>query len=348
MSNSALKIGILGAGKFGTALASIIARKHDVLMFTRQEENILSINRDHQHSYLGYVLSDRVVATNDIEKLCDQCQLIFPVIPSEIFREVMKQFNPYLRPDHFLIHGTKGLYVEPTFFENKQGTLRRNEVLTMSEIIEQETSVLRIGCISGPNLSEEIMEGQPTATVVSSKFREVILAGKNALNTKVFRVFESTEIKGAELAGTLKNIIAIGSGILAGKGLGKNMQAMLITKGLSEIVHLGKSLDISPSIFLGTAGLGDVIATATSVKSRNFRFGKAIGAGRSVQEIMVSSDELVEGYRTLKIAHGLIKHYKLRLPITTLLYRMVYEAYDLQLAIEYLMQFPYDKDVGFL
>lgn len=342
------KIGILGAGRFGTALATLVARKHEVLIYTRQEENIQSINEENRHSYLGYELSPRIKATNTAKEFCEQCRLIFPVVPSENFRKVMQSFSSYLKPYHILIHGTKGLDVAPEIYDREPLILNRKEVFTMSEIIEQETQVLRVGCVSGPNLAEEIMDGQPTATVIASEFKEVIDQGKQALNCSIFRVFESSEIRGAELAGAFKNIIAIGSGMLLGRGLGKNIQSMLITKGLSEIIYLGKELEIHPSVFLGTAGLGDVIATATSEKSRNYSFGLKIGEGAALDEIKSDYEELVEGVRTLRIAYGLNKHFALHLPITDLLYRIVFEDYPLEDAIRYLMYFPYDVDVGFL
>jgi glycerol-3-phosphate dehydrogenase (NAD(P)+) len=342
------KIGILGAGRFGTALAVLVARKHDVLIYTRQEDNIQSINAHHKHSYLGYELSPRIKATSNALDFCSQCRLIFPVVPSENFRFVMRSYSNNIKPYHILIHGTKGLDVDPDIYNREPLFLSRKEVFTMSEIIEQETQVLRVGCISGPNLAEEIMDGQPTATVIASEFEEVIAQGKSALNCSIFRVFESPEIRGAELAGAFKNIIAIGSGILEGRGLGKNIQSMLITKGLSEIIYLGKELDIHPSVFLGTAGLGDVIATATSEKSRNYSFGLRIGRGAALEDIKNDYKELVEGVRTLRIAHGLNRYFELHLPITDLLYKIVFDEYPLEDAIKYLMYFPYDVDVGFL
>lgn len=341
-------VGVIGAGRFGTAIASLLSKNIDVLIYTRSNETCQSINESHYHPTLNYNLNQSISSTSDIEEICRKCRIIFPVIPSQYFRSTIKEFNRYLTPAHFLIHGTKGFDVDPILLEKNPPKLDRKEVFTMSEIIEQESQVVRIGCISGPNLSEEIMQDQPTATVIASRYQEVIDIGKRVLKSDKLRVFESFEIRGAELAGAFKNIIAIGAGILYGRGYGKNIQAMIITKGLAEIIYLGKSLGLDPSIFLGTAGLGDLIATATSNKSRNFSFGIKLGHGETLESTLENQTDLAEGIRTIKIVHGLQTHYQLKLPIISLLYRIIYEGYDQDEAMKFLMNFPYDKDVDFL
>jgi glycerol-3-phosphate dehydrogenase (NAD(P)+) len=218
----------------------------------------------------------------------------------------------------------------------------------MSEIILQETVVKRVGCLSGPNLAAEIMDGQPTATVVGSRFNEVIMEGKRVLSSKHFHVFGTHDILGAELAGALKNSIAIGSGILGGKGMGKNIQAMLITRGLIEMVHFGKAMGATSKAFFGTAGVGDLVATATSKNSRNYTFGYRLGIGDSMDEIIESMPERAEGLRTLEITYLLSKYYKLRVPITQMLYNVVFKGFNIERAIDYLITYPYDVDVDFL
>ena len=208
--------------------------------------------------------------------------------------------------------------------------------------------VLLVGCLSGPNLASEIMDGQPTATVIGSHFDEVIRLGKRVLSSEHFHVFGTSDLLGAELAGALKNMIAIGSGILKGKGLGKNIQAMLITRGLTEMVHFGNAMGSSSSAFFGTAGIGDLVATATSKDSRNFTFGYRLGMGESIEEIESTMPELAEGVRTLKIARQLAKYYKLRVPITEMLYQIVFEDFDIDRAIHFLITYPYDVDVDFI
>ncbi|MCB0706298.1 MAG: NAD(P)-dependent glycerol-3-phosphate dehydrogenase [Saprospiraceae bacterium] len=340
------QVGVIGAGSFGTAISNLLAHKKDVLLFSRQEALVQKINSTHRH--FDIALSPRIRATNDLAELAANCDLLFPIVPSEQFRAMMKQLGPYLKPYHVLIHGTKGFDLQRKPGETESTPLNRSHIHTMSEVIRQESVVVRIGCLSGPNLAGEIMEGQPTATLIASHFQEVINLGKDALSSSHFQVFGSREILGAELAGALKNSIAIGSGILAGMGLGKNIQALLITRGLMEMISFGKAMGATPAAFLGTAGIGDLICTATSEKSRNFTFGNRLGKGEKADVIKDSMPELAEGLRTLRIARDLAEYYQLHVPITEVLYRVVHEEYPFERAIELLMKYPYYVDVDFL
>lgn len=350
MSATTKKVGVIGAGSFGTAISNLIALKGiDVLLYSRKQSVIDNINKERQH--FGITISDHIELTTDLEKIANECNLIFPIVPSRAFRETIKNLGPYLKPYHILIHGTKGFGLKDVTEEEliaKRGKIERKNVCTMSEVIRQESVVVRIGCLSGPNLASEILDGQPTATVIASQFSEVIKAGQEALDSPQFHVFGSHEILGAELAGALKNIIAIGSGILGGMGFGKNIQAMLITRGLTEMIHFGKAMGSASRPFLGTAGVGDLIATATSSESRNYTFGMRIGKGEKIQDIMQSMPELAEGARTLKIARGLARHYKLHVPITEMLYAVVFSGFDIERALNYLMKYPYAVDVDFI
>lgn len=340
-------VGVIGGGSFGTAIAKLLAHNCKVLMYIRNPETLAAINK--QEERYGVVLPSNVRATNNISELAEQCQLLFPVVPSSSFRAMMRQLAPYLRPYHLLIHATKGFDVQGIAEEDiSSQTIIPKHISTMSDIIRQESVVVRIGCLSGPNLAKEILEGQPTATLIASKFDEVISAGKKALSSSLFHVFGSYDLLGAELAGALKNTIALGSGILKGYGLGKNIQAMLITRGLTEMIYFGKNIGASAESFLGTAGIGDLVATATSSKSRNYTFGFRIGQGESLADIQASMPELAEGVRTLNITRHLAKHYGLKVPITEMLYRIIFQGFPIQQAMDYLMTYPYDVDVDFL
>lgn len=340
------KAGVVGAGSFGTAIANLLGENMDVLLFSRNIAKVNAINTEHRYGDFHY--HPKVMATNDPALLCEQCYLIFPIVPSSSFRAMMRTLAPYIHPYHILIHGTKGLDTFPIQEQDLGKTLlERSDIHTMSEVILEESSCLRVGCLSGPNLSKEIMEGQPTATVIASNFEEVVELGKQALNSRNMHVFGSSDRLGAELAGALKNIIALGSGMLAGMGLGKNIQSMLITRGLQEMIHIGRALGSDSHAFMGTAGIGDLIATATSEKSRNFMFGYRLAQGESVDQVRQSMTELAEGVRTLIIVRQLIRTYKLHTPISELLYRVVFEHFDKRKAIDYLMRYPYDVDVDF-
>ncbi len=339
-------VGVIGAGSFGTAIANLLALNCNVWLYARKERDVTDINTNrHRH---GTDLHDRVKATNDLEEVCDRCQLIYPIVPSTAFRGLMQTMAEHLRPSHILIHGTKGFdFSTITEADILANGIKRKDIHTMSEVIRQETVVVRVGILSGPNLAKEILEGQPTATVIASKFDEVIDRGQASLASSRFHVFGSHDLLGAELAGVLKNVIALGSGMLKGFGFGKNIQAMLITRGLTEMVHFGKAMGSEAQAFFGTAGIGDLIATSTSKKSRNYTFGYRVGSGENLEEVRRTSSELAEGVRTLLATRHLARYYKLRVPITEMLYRIVFENYPIDKAMHYLMTYPYDVDVDF-
>jgi len=338
-------VGVVGAGSFGLTVAQLLAVNNKVLLFARDPQVVAQINE--QRMLMGVNINPRITAISSYAQIAETCELIFPVVPSDDFRNMMKSLGPLLSPRHILIHGTKGLdTVKVKDVMTFSGKITREDVCTMSRVIMQESNVLRVGCLSGPNLSKEILEGQPTATVIASEYDEVISIGIEVLSSKKIFVFGSSDILGAELAGAFKNIIAVGSGYLRGKGLGKNVQGLFITRGLHEIAYFGGLIGADKSAFLGTAGIGDLIATATSSISRNFNFGFQLGQGKQLNEVLAASEELAEGVRTLKIAYLLAKTEKIRLPIIETLYKIVYENLPFEVALDYLMRYPYSKDVS--
>lgn len=338
------KVGVIGAGSFGTTVATLLARNADVMLFAKYESQVIEINE--KHTNRGYNLPENIMATGDLGLLAEECKVLFPVVPSAGFRTMMQELSQFVGPQHIIIHGTKGLDVQ--FDQSKPlKSLSKDEIFTMSEVIRSETSVLRVGCMSGPNLSSEIMAGLPAATVIASDFDEVIKIGHDLLSNPHFFVFGSHEIKGAEFAGTYKNIIALAGGMLAEKKLGKNIEALLITRGLREMINFGNAVGIHEKAFLGTAGIGDLIATATSENSRNYNFGRKIARGETMETILQEKQEVAEGVRTLKIAYLLSNFYTINAPITHMLYKVIYEGYQLDTAIKYLMNYPYSTDVDF-
>ena len=342
------KVGVIGGGSFGTTITKLASKNSDVLWYIRNPDLVNQINT--QRSHLSINLPPNVEVINDLKKLASSCTLIFPVVTSHGFRSLMKELGKYVGPAHILIHGIKGLDIDDlkSNEEIAEKSLTRENVKTMSEIIREESSVIRIGCLSGPNLAKEILEGQPTATVIASEFEEVIDLGRSVLSSDSFYVFGSFDIKGTELAGAYKNIIALASGILAGLDMGKNIQALLITRGLREMIYFGKAMGSDSRSFIGTAGIGDLVATATSKNSRNYQFGYRFGKGEKVADILASTEEVVEGYRTLQIAYQLSRRYSIHVPITQMLYKVVFQEYDMKNAIKFLMNYPYAPDVDFI
>lgn len=335
-------VGVIGSGSFGIALSRLLSENCEVWIYARRPEVRQAIEA-RQANFA--ILPNNVKAIDSLEKLAQHCTLIFPVVPSRTFREMMRELSPFLHPYHLLIHGTKGL---DTSTAPDGEPLRPQYVRTMSQIIEEESVVCRVGCLSGPNLSAEIMEGQPAATLISSKYNEVIKAGQQALRSRLFQVYGAFDIMGAELAGALKNVIALAAGILGGRGLGKNVWALLIARGLSEMIHVGKALGADVKAFLGIAGIGDLVATAGSERSRNYMVGKRIAQGETLDKILSEMSEVAEGVQTLDKVRALGAHLNITVPITEIVHRVIFKGMDPDKAIEFLMHYPYAVDVDYL
>lgn len=341
-------IGVIGAGSFGTAIANLIAENYPVILFARRQEVVDQILATRQN--MNQQVSERIFPTTDPELLSKSCDYIFPTIPSAAFFEVLKRFSPFLTPAHILIHGIKGLHYDlpdvANLNEIKQ--IKKSQILTMSQLIIKYTNVVRVGCISGPNLAKELAQKLPAGTVVASHFDEVIAAGQQILRSPRFQVFGSHDLHGVEYAGTLKNILAIASGAISGMELGENARALLIAKGLGEIVRIGQAMGASPQSFLGLAGIGDIIATASSTHSRNFTVGKRLAKGDSIDEIIRTSEEVAEGIQTIKIIHLLASKYKIRIPIIHILHSVLFENMPAEKGLSYLMKYPFLQDVDFI
>lgn len=335
-------VGVVGAGSFGIAVSNLLAENADVLLYARRQETIEAIrNRTGRYE----ILAPSISPIESLAKLAEKCQLIFPIVPSQAFRQMMQTLGPHLNPTHFLIHGTKGLDLTT---RPKGEPLRPEYIKTMSQMITEESVVCRVGCLSGPNLSKEIIEGQPAATLIASPFTEVIKAGQQVLKSAKFQVYGNHDITGAELAGALKNIIALAAGILGGKGMGKNIWALLVTRGLSEMIHIGKAVGTDVRPFLGVAGIGDLMATAASTLSRNYQTGYRLAQGEKLADIIATSGEVVEGIRTLETAKALSAHLKISTPIVEILYRVFFKDMSIDNAIGVLMTYPYAVDVDYL
>lgn len=341
-------VGVIGAGSFGCAVANILGENTAVMMFARSDEVLLEITN--RRTSGGTALHENVQGTGDLEKLARECEVIFPVVPSANFRDMISQAAPYLKPYHILIHGTKGFDValEPGQNLDEVKTLTREQVFTMSELIKKETSVVRIGCLAGPNLAKEINENQPAATVVASHFDEVISLGQLLLKSERFMVYGNKELIGVELCGVLKNIIAIAAGALSGLGYGENTRGFLISRGMVEMIYLGKAFGGNVKAFLGLAGIGDLVATSTSKLSRNYTLGYRLAQGEKLPHILNSMDEVAEGVNTIRITKRLADHYRVRAPITGMLSDVLFEDLPMEDALQYLMKYPFIEDIDFL
>lgn len=344
MSDKNKFIGIIGAGSFGLAIAELLSDRNKVMMYVRNHETMLEAQKTGKLKDFSF--DKNVTLTNNVEELASSCSLIFPVVPSNEFRNMCLEFSPYLNPAHILIHATKGLDVNLDLTE--QPAISRENIRTMSELIQEETSVVRVGCLAGPNLAREILDKLPAATVIASRFNEVVRLGQNVLRSSRFQTYGSNDILGIELAGVLKNYMAIASGIISGRELGENARSMLITRGLTEMIYLGRRLGASTESFLGVAGIGDLIATCTSPKSRNYSVGFRLAKGESLDQILADMNEVAEGVRTVQIMKGISETYEIVSPIVHTLYRIMFEGMSIEAGLRFLMRYPAYTDAEFM
>ncbi|UII29396.1 NAD(P)-dependent glycerol-3-phosphate dehydrogenase [Fulvivirga maritima] len=341
-------VGVIGAGSFGSAIANILAEKSEVLLYARDSETIKKIAEQKENR--GQKLHTNITATGDLSYLASVCDVIFPIVPSSAFRTMMQQLSPYLHPYHILIHGTKGLDISLPKGETIDSVkeLNRENIKTMSEVIMDESVVIRVGCLAGPNLAKEMAKAQPAATVVASHYGEVIKEGERLLRNDRFQVYGNNDLIGIELAGVLKNIIAIASGALSGLGLGENAKGLLISRGMVEMIHLGKIMGGDVHAFLGVAGIGDLVATCNSTLSRNYTVGYRLAQGESLDQIIATMEEVAEGVNTVRIAKKMVESANKRAPITEALYDVLFGDLTVDKALQMLMRYPYNVDIDFI
>lgn len=335
-------VGVIGAGSFGTAIANLLCENAKVILVANGKESA-DLIREKQTS-ANQKLHNHISVTSHLSEMASSCKVIFPIIPSHDFYECMVDLKPYLHQDHILIHGTKGLHLTTEI----SSSIRKEDLLTMTQVIEQVTGIKKTGCLAGPNLAREIAEGKPAATVVASNSQEVLEVGQQLLRSANFQVLWNDDVYGVELCGVIKNIMAIASGALSGFELGENARSLLVNRAMVEMIHIGTHMGAGLKAFLGVAGIGDLMATCNSPKSRNFMVGYRLAKGESPQQIFSTMEETAEGVHTTRLIYHLSEHYGWKTPITKLVYKVLYEEFPVQNAIALLMKLPVREDIDFI
>ena len=330
-SSSLFRVGVLGAGTWGIALANMLAKNQsDVIVWSALSDEVLHLQQTHIHpQFPDVTLCSSITYECDLCKKCEQNDVLLLVVPSPFIRQTAHNMAPFVRPEHTIVIATKGI---------EERSLR-----TMSEVVIEECSEylprneIHIAALSGPTHAEEVIEDYPTTIVsasddiTTSQYVQQIFMNKN------MRVYTNTDIRGVELCGAIKNVIALGVGISAGLGFGDNARAALITRGMEEIKQLGKKMGCAEQTFYGLAGIGDLIVTASSENSRNFRAGRLIGKGVTVQQAVEQIGMVVEGINALRPALQLAEKYGVDTPICQAVDSIVNHAVDPKKAAERLM-----------
>ncbi|OXM16665.1 NAD(P)H-dependent glycerol-3-phosphate dehydrogenase [Paenibacillus herberti] len=323
-----LKAAVLVAGSWGTALASVLASNgHEVVMWTRGQAQADEIREQHTNGkYLpGAQLPSGLTATTNMDEALRDAQLVLFAAPSSAMRQVAAAAAPMVARDAVVIHATKGFEID---------TLERMSHVLAEELGRPQQEIV---VLSGPSHAEEVVKKLPTTVVVASEAEGFAEKAQDALINSDFRVYTNRDVTGVEVAGAIKNIIALGTGLSDGLGFGDNAKAALITRGLAEIGRLGAAMGANMMTFAGLAGVGDLVVTCTSPHSRNWRAGSMLASGLSLDEVLHRMGMVVEGVRTTRSAKALAARYGVEMPITDQLYEVLFQGKTPREAVESLM-----------
>lgn len=323
------KIGVVGAGSWGTTLANVLAKKgYDVTLWVYEKDLAIRLSETHINDLFleEITLSPNLSYTNNLPDAVRDCQIVVLVSPSQVMRHVLKQLKPHLTDDSLLVSAAKGI---------ENGTL-----LTMSEVLPEvlgPATSQRSAFLSGPSFAREVAAEQPTAVAVAAQDLAVARRIQELFSTEYLRVYTNQDVVGIEIGGAMKNVIALAAGVGDGLGFNHNARAALITRGLVEISRLGEAKGAQEATFYGLAGMGDLILTCTGDLSRNRSVGIELGRGRKLDEILNQMHMVAEGVKTTLSAYQLATKLGVAMPITEQMYQVLYENKDPQRAVVDLM-----------
>ncbi|KRL61702.1 NAD(P)H-dependent glycerol-3-phosphate dehydrogenase [Latilactobacillus fuchuensis] len=337
-----VNIAVLGAGSWGTILANLLVENgHHVELWGNDAEKVAEINEQHtnKHYLPDFKINPQLHATLDLDEAFEQVDVVLFVIPTQVIRQVAEQIAPVLAAKQVkpvIVTASKGL---------EQGTHKRiSEVLTETIPVDVRNGIV---VLSGPSHAEDVaMKDITTLTAASTDLAQAEWVQEIFMND-YFRLYTNTDVVGVEMGAALKNVIALGAGALHGLGYGDNTKAALMTRGLAEISRLGVAMGANPLTFIGLSGVGDLIVTGTSVHSRNWRAGNALGQGQKLPEVLENMGMVVEGVATCKAAYELAQQRSVEMPITTAIYNVLYRDCDIKTEIGNLMQRSGKPEIDF-
>jgi len=324
------KVSVIGAGSWGTALASVLADNgYHVWLHSKDDQVAAEITNHHTNTkYLPTtVLPSSLISSSSMEDVLKDAEFVLFVVPSHAMRQVAKQAAPYIPSNALVAHASKGIEIETS--------------KTMSIVLDEELSShisSPIVVFSGPSHAEEVVLKHPTAIVASCKEIAFAKQVQQLFMNPYLRVYTNTDVVGVELGGSLKNIIALAAGLSDGLGFGDNAKAALLTRGLAEMTRLGMKMGADPLTFSGLTGIGDLIVTGTSKHSRNWRTGNLLAQGKTLDEALDEIGMVAEGVKTTKAAHLISQDLHVELPITNQLYALLFENKDPRQAVRDLME----------
>jgi glycerol-3-phosphate dehydrogenase (NAD(P)+) len=323
------KIGVIGAGSWGTTLADLLAKKgHEVTLWAYEPELVREMAETGVNSLFlpGIRLCSGLRFTNSLQEAVAGKKILVFVVPSQVVRSVIRNALSHIPPDAIIVSASKGIEVD--------------SLLTVSQIFEELLSPElygRFSVLSGPSFAREVAQEMPTAVVAAAADSAIARTVQEIFTTPVFRVYTNPDIMGVELGGAIKNVIALAAGISDGLGFGNNTRAALITRGLVEMSRLGRAMGARAETFAGLAGMGDLVLTCTGDLSRNRTVGMKLGQGMSLAEILGEMRMVAEGVKTAESACSLARRLGVDMPITEQVYRVLYEEKPAREAVVELM-----------
>lgn len=321
------KVGVIGAGAWGTAIAQSLARNNlDVSLWARESEVVEDINNNRINSIFlpGIKLSDKIIATDSLSKVVDSEALMI-VTPAQYVRRTLEAIKGFITHDYPVVICAKGI-------EQQTGML-------MSQIAKETIPDAAIAIMTGPTFADEVAKGLPAAVTLACNDKDIMYQLSEGLSGKTFRIYGSEDIIGAQLGGAIKNVIAIASGVVYGKNMGESAKAALITRGLAEVGRLASAMGAKKETLMGMCGMGDLMLTCSSMKSRNFSLGVEIGQGRSLAEIMNDrKNKVTEGVYTAEALTVLAKKNAVEMPISRAVHSLVSEQMPVDEVIEQVLE----------
>ncbi len=328
-----LKIGVIGGGAWGTALAQLSAKAGSkVILWAREEKVVKKINEEHENEMFlkGVELSNNVRATTNLADMVDN-EFIFIAVPAQFVRSVLKEVKKYLSDGVILVLCAKGI-------EQSSGKL-------MTEVVSEIMPKSPLVVLSGPTFAREVALGLPSAVTIASKYQQITKRLLGVIGQPTFRPYVSRDIVGAEIGGALKNVFAIACGITTGRKMGDNARAALITRSLSEMVRYGESYGAERSTMMGLCGLGDLILTCSSTQSRNLSLGIALGEGKTIEDLMTNRLTVAEGYYTSSVLAKISQDKNIDMPIVMAVNDILHEGKNIDQVIGDLLNRPFVSEI---
>ncbi|MCS6815958.1 MAG: NAD(P)-dependent glycerol-3-phosphate dehydrogenase [Blastocatellia bacterium] len=337
MNETVHRVAIIGAGSWGTALSILAARRGHIVTLWSHEPEVAAAIRERRENpvYLpGALVPSQVRVTTSLEEALESADVVISAIPSHVCRSIYERMRPWLHPQLIFVSATKGLEVETQ--------MRMSEVLR--EVLRDQFEP-RVVVLSGPSFAQEVARGDPTAVVAASYPLEYSQLVQRLLSGPSFRIYASPDVVGVEIGGAVKNVIAIGAGVVAGLGWGNNSIAALITRGLAEMTRLVVALGGRAETMAGLAGVGDLVLTCTGQLSRNRQVGIELGRGRKLSDILANMRQVAEGVRTTRAVYRLSQRLGVEMPITASIYALLYEGRDPRDVAAALMERPLKREI---